>query len=166
MDIEDQRVINERLTKTVESESTVSGRGDHMRRRNRSRRERRRREQQRRRRQQQRNRRRARRGRRGRRGGRSRDPIAQTFQVSDNHPNGVFVTSVDIFFQSKDDALPVTLQIRPVETGVPSSVILPFGEVVLDPNEVEVSQDASVPTKFTFESPLYLQVIMNVLQLF
>ena len=156
LDIEDQRVINERLTKTVESESTVSGRGDHMRRRNRSRRERRRREQQRRRRQQQRNRRRARRGRRGRRGGRSRDPIAQTFQVSDNHPNGVFVTSVDIFFQSKDDALPVTLQIRPVETGVPSSVILPFGEVVLDPNEVEVSQDASVPTKFTFESPLYL----------
>ena len=50
----------------------------------------------------------------------------------------------------------MTLQIRPVETGLPGSTIIPFGEVILDPDEVNVSQDASIPTKFTFDSPLYL----------
>ena len=46
-----------------------------------------------------------------------------------SHPNGIYLTSIDVFFQSKDERLPVTLQIRPVETGLPSSKILPFGEV-------------------------------------
>ena len=76
--------------------------------------------------------------------------------MTDNHPNGIYVTSIDVFFQSKDDELPVTLQIRPVETGLPGSTILPFGEIILDPSEVNISQDASIPTKFTFDSPLYL----------
>ena len=50
----------------------------------------------------------------------------------------------------------MTLQIRPVETGLPGSTIIPFGEVILDPDQVNVSQDASIPTKFTFDAPLYL----------
>ena len=148
VEIEDSRVINNRVTREVGTETTSTGdpftpaRRRRMRRRRRNffRRFRRRRGR-----------------RRGRRGGRSRDPIAQTFQVTDNHPNGVYITSIDVFFQSKDEELPVTLQIRPVETGLPSSMILPFGEIVLDPSEVNISQDASIPTKFTFESPLYLE---------
>ena len=51
----------------------------------------------------------------------------------------------------------MTLQIRPVETGLPGSTIIPFGEVILDPDEVNISQDASIPTKFTFDAPLYLR---------
>ena len=50
----------------------------------------------------------------------------------------------------------MTLQIRPVETGLPGSTIIPFGEVILDPDEVNISQDASIPTKFTFDAPLFL----------
>ena len=89
--------------------------------------------------------------RRRRRGGRNRDPIAQTFQITDEYPNGIYLTSIDVFFQSKDESIPVTLQIRPVETGLPGSTIIPFGEVILDPDQVNISQDASIPTKFTFE---------------
>ena len=83
------------------------------------------------------------------------DPIAQTFLVDDT--GGVFVTSIDTFFQSKDANIPVTLQIREVVNGYPSRTIVPFGEVVLNPSSVNISADASTVTKFTFPSPVYLQ---------
>ena len=82
------------------------------------------------------------------------DPLAQTFTVNDT--SGIFVTSVDCFFQTKDDELPVTVQIRTVETGLPTTKILPFSVVAKDPSEVNISEDASIPTTFTFESPIYL----------
>jgi hypothetical protein len=83
------------------------------------------------------------------------DPIAQTFMVDDN--GGAFITSIDLYAQSKDDTLPITLQIREVVNGYPSRTIVPFGEVVLNPNQVNISADASTATKFTFNSPVYLQ---------
>ena len=58
--------------------------------------------------------------------------------------------------RDKDEELPLTLQIRTVETGLPTSKILPFSVKVLDPSEVNVSEDASIPTTFTFDSPVYL----------
>jgi len=82
------------------------------------------------------------------------DPLAQTFRVDES--TGVFITSVDVFMQTKDEELPLTLQVRTVETGLPTSTILPFSVVVKDPSEVNVSEDASIPTRFTFESPVYL----------
>jgi hypothetical protein len=83
------------------------------------------------------------------------DPIAQTFLIDDT--GGVFVTSIECYFQSKDANVPVTLQIREVVNGYPSRTIVPFGEVVLNPNQVSISADATTPTKFTFPSPVYLQ---------
>jgi len=83
------------------------------------------------------------------------DPIAQTFLVDDT--GGVFVTSIDCYFQSKDDNIPISLQIREVVNGYPSRTIAPFGEVVLNPSSVNVSEDATTATTFTFPSPVYLQ---------
>ena len=83
------------------------------------------------------------------------DPIAQTFLVDDT--GGVFVTSVECYFKSKDANIPVTLQIREVVNGYPSRTIVPFGEVVLNPNSVNISDDATTSTKFIFSSPVYLQ---------
>ena len=82
------------------------------------------------------------------------DPLAQTFLVEQTA--GIFLTSVDCFFQTKDDELPVTLQIRTTNTGLPTNEIVPFSVVVRDPNEVNVSEDASAATRFTFDSPVYL----------
>ena len=82
------------------------------------------------------------------------DPLAQTFQVDTT--GGVFLTSVDVFFQSKDEELPVTLEIRTVETGLPTQKIVPFSIVTLNPSEINISQDGTVPTKFTFDSPVFL----------
>ena len=83
------------------------------------------------------------------------DPLAQTFTVDDK--TGVYLTRLDMFFQSKDSQLPVTCQIRSTEYHTPSDIILPFSEVTLDSKCVNVSTDASTATSFIFESPVYLE---------
>ena len=83
------------------------------------------------------------------------DPLAQTFLIDDE--GGVFLTSIDIFFSTKDSAIPVTVQIRDVVNGYPGQKILPFSEVTLNPGSVNTSTDGTVATKFTFPSPVYIQ---------
>lgn len=83
------------------------------------------------------------------------DPLAQSFYVEP--PSGIFVTSVDLYFYSKDDNLPVTVQLRPMQLGVPLNEVYPFSEVVVDASKVITSPNASVPTRVTFESPVYLE---------
>jgi hypothetical protein len=84
------------------------------------------------------------------------DPLAQSFEVTD--PNGLFLTKCDVYFRTKDlNNIPITLQIRTIQTGLPTQTILPFGEVILDSNKVNISDDASIPTTFTFTSPVFLE---------
>ena len=82
------------------------------------------------------------------------DPLAESFYVRES--TGIFLTSVEVFFETKDEELPVTLQIRPMIAGSPSNVVVPFSEVTLIPDEVNLSLDGTVPTKFRFSSPVYL----------
>ena len=83
------------------------------------------------------------------------DPLAQTFRIDES--SGVFLTSVTVFFRDKDDEIPVTIQLRTVETGFPTSKILPYSVVSKEPDEVNVSEDGSVGTTFTFDSPVYVE---------
>jgi hypothetical protein len=86
------------------------------------------------------------------------DPLAQSFVV--DLEGGAFLTSIDMFFESKDSNIPVTLQIREMDQGIPTQNIIPFSEVTLNASDVNVStaEDTTPnPTKFTFSSPVYLQ---------
>jgi hypothetical protein len=83
------------------------------------------------------------------------DPLAQTFLIDD--AGGVFLSSVDLHFSSKDSAIPVTVQIRDVVNGYPGQKILPFSEVTLNPSSVNTSSDSSSATTFNFPSPVYIQ---------
>jgi hypothetical protein len=83
------------------------------------------------------------------------DPLAQTFLIDD--VGGIFLTSIDLYFQSKDDTIPITVQLREVVNGYPSTTILPFSEVTLNPSSVNVSADATTATTFTFPSPVFIQ---------
>ena len=87
------------------------------------------------------------------------DPLAETFLVDEAlYPDGIFVSDVDLFFKTKDtDGLPVTLQIRDTLNGYPTQTILPFSDVALTPDQVNISEDATSATKFTFPSLVYLQ---------
>jgi len=83
------------------------------------------------------------------------EPLAQTFLVDQR--GGCFLTKVDLFFSNKDDVLPVKLEVRDVVNGYPGKRVLPFGRVFKTPEQVATSEDGSVATTFTFDSPIYLQ---------
>ena len=83
------------------------------------------------------------------------DPLAQSFYIK--NPQGAFITSVDLYFLSKDENSPVTVQLRPMELGLPTKKVYPFSEVVIDSKDVQAYADASIPTKVVFPSPVYLE---------
>tara|TARA_A200000113_G_scaffold38545_2_gene31461 strand:- start:7184 stop:14476 length:7293 start_codon:yes stop_codon:yes gene_type:complete len=82
------------------------------------------------------------------------DPLAQSFIVDEQ--GGVFITSVDVYFNTKDTNIPVSMQIRTMENGYPTTKILPFSDVTLEPNDIQLSETAAVATKFTFRAPVYI----------
>ena len=94
------------------------------------------------------------------------DPLAQTFLI--DNKGGCFLTKVDIFFATKDEAIPVTLEIREVVNGYPGKRVLPFSRVTLRPEQVNISTTTvdldgvatpkfDTPTSFVFPSPVYVQ---------
>ena len=83
------------------------------------------------------------------------DPLAQTFTIDSK--KGIYATKVDLFFQSKDDQAPVTIQLRETTLGTPNKTILAMSEVTLEPDDVNVSEDGTVATSFRFESPIFLR---------
>ena len=88
------------------------------------------------------------------------DPLAQSYQVLDD--TGVFVTSCDVFFKSKDDMdIPMTFQIRTMNQGTPTQKILPFSETIVYPKDISVSSKGDVPTRVTFKAPVYLEPGMD-----
>jgi len=82
------------------------------------------------------------------------DPLAQSFLV--DIPGGIFVTSVEIYFYATDATIPISMQIRTMENGYPTTSILPFSDVTIEPTEIQTSETASIPTKFTFRAPVYI----------
>ena len=93
------------------------------------------------------------------------NPLAQTFFVDANlYPWGVFVVDCTLYVKTKDDNLPITVQLRPVINGFPSaSQIIPFSEVTKNPDDIidSITADSeglmsSGITTFTFDSVVYL----------
>ena len=82
------------------------------------------------------------------------DPLAQSFLIKKD--GGVFVTSVDLFFSSKDENIPVSIEIRNMVNGFPGNEVVPYSQKVVEAADINISSDASVSTKFTFDSPVYL----------
>lgn len=87
-----------------------------------------------------------------------RDPLAQSF-FTYGVEGGIFLSSIDVFFQTKDDTLPVRVEIREMINGYPAPIDATSANfvTVLDPSKVNTSANASVATKFTFNPPIYLK---------
>ena len=86
------------------------------------------------------------------------DPLAQSFLVeTDEKSDGIFITGGDLFFKTKDNVVPVTVQIRTMRDGSPTTTIVPFGQVNIEPADILTSDDGSVATNFKFDTPVYLQ---------
>lgn len=82
------------------------------------------------------------------------DPLAQSFFIEET--NGVFYTSMDIFFGTKSSSVPIQLEIVVVENGTPSTKTVPGSVVTLEPSQITTSNNASAATTFTFDAPVFL----------
>lgn len=96
------------------------------------------------------------------------DPVAQsffTYGVSD----GIFLSSIDLYFQTKDDqendgadGLPVRVDVRPLVNGYPAAEALDdvnfsctvSAKDVIVPTDIN---DSTQATRFTFSPPIYLE---------
>jgi len=88
------------------------------------------------------------------------DPLAQTFFVDESeNPRGVFLQNIRLWFAKKDNNLPITVQIRPTKNGYPHpSAIVPFSEVVLYPDNVNVNTVyPETETSVDFTTPIFLE---------
>ena len=85
------------------------------------------------------------------------DPIAQSF-VTYGATGGVYLTSIDLFFNSKDQYLPVRVELRQMVNGYPDSNSTNNKDLIVycNASDVNISNDASVATTFSFPYPIYL----------
>jgi hypothetical protein len=86
------------------------------------------------------------------------DPIAQSFIIEPkNYPLGLHVSSVEVYFKSKSNTVPIELQIRNNVNGYPESQpTIPFSSVILTADKVSVSDSGATSTKFTLDNPIHL----------
>ena len=87
-----------------------------------------------------------------------RDPVAQSFFVDERqYPQGIHLSSVDVYFRSKSNTIPITMEVRRTVNGYPeSSPTIPFGEVVKPAASVSISPLGTVATTFNFGNPVHL----------
>ena len=84
------------------------------------------------------------------------DPLAQSFLVENE---GAFITSVDVFFANKDGGnIPCEVQLRTMELGTPTTTLVsPAARVLVKPEDITTSNNASIATNIKFPSPIYLE---------
>ena len=85
-------------------------------------------------------------------GGNGHDPLAQTFVVSDCF-DGVMITKIDLFFNTAG-LRPVIIQLVNTKDGFPGQKIIQ--QKVINPADINESDDASVATTVQFDSPVFL----------
>lgn len=88
----------------------------------------------------------------------AQDPLAQSF-FTYGITGGAFLSSIDLYFFSKDPVLPVRVEIRAMENGYPAKLDPDNTHhiSIVEPNMVATSSDASIATKFVFDPPIYMK---------
>jgi hypothetical protein len=89
------------------------------------------------------------------------EPIAQAFSIlSTNLPSnvqGVYITSLDLYFYAVDPNLGVTIQIRDMVNGYPGINIQVGSQIHLIPSQILTSGNASAVTNIVFPEPVFLE---------
>jgi hypothetical protein len=88
------------------------------------------------------------------------EPLAQALTIqTPNGEAGIYATALRIFFRQRSQVREngVTVYLCETDNGYPNGdVILPFSTVHKTYDEINISEDSSVPTTFTFQSPVFL----------
>ena len=85
------------------------------------------------------------------------DPLAQTFLVQreglPNRASAGFLSSIDLYFKSKDPRTGVTVEIRECDNGTPAAKVLPFSRMHLSSSSINIGNQDTV-TNVAFASPV------------
>ena len=85
------------------------------------------------------------------------DPLAQSFFIdSATYPDGVFVSSIALYFKTVDQSTGVTVELRNMSNGTPGSQVFPGGRAYLPGASAAQSPDATMATLFRFDYPIFL----------
>lgn len=86
------------------------------------------------------------------------DPLAQSFFIdSATYPDGVFVTSIALYFKTVDQSTGVTVELRDMSNGMPGSQVFPGGKAYVPGSSTAQSPDATMSTLFRFDYPVFLK---------
>lgn len=89
------------------------------------------------------------------------NPLSQCFFIDEvRYPLGVVLTGIGLFIRTKDDKLPIGVELRPMEGTTPSTTEYFSGtSVFLQPSYIpDYAEGQNVkPTDFTFRHPVYLK---------
>lgn len=86
------------------------------------------------------------------------DPIAQSFVVSlPSQVQGIFATSIDLYFQNIDADYDITVELRALDSGGNlTSTVIPYGTSSRSGSTISTSDDGTVATRFYFKAPVFL----------
>lgn len=85
------------------------------------------------------------------------DPLAQSF-FTYGITGGCFITSIDLYFFTKDETLPAWIELREMVNGYPGPKLIDTQAIsIMDPDDINVSDDATAATRFTFPKMIYLE---------
>lgn len=87
------------------------------------------------------------------------DPVAQSWR---SYSSKRSISGIGVYFQTKaGNGAAVTLEVREMINGYPGPKIIPGTIVTLNPDQVNISSDSSVETRFNFGSPVILEANTN-----
>lgn len=88
------------------------------------------------------------------------DPIAQGFYVGGDGLNsigGIYVSSVDLYFASKDSTFGVTVDIRTIQNGTPTTTVVPLSSTHVTSSSITVDKTTGqAKTTVNFPAPVFL----------
>lgn len=91
-------------------------------------------------------------------------PLCQSFYIGSDMSkgqDGVFLSSIDLYFSAKSNTQPVSIEIRSVENDMPTKTIIPYSQVTLPSSSVNIANSATsnstYSTKFSFPQPVFLR---------
>ena len=88
------------------------------------------------------------------------DPMCQTFYIGSDMSkgqDGIYIAALDLYFSAASVNQPITVDIRTVENGLPTTTIMPYSQVTVPAQSVNVDATGRTATTFTFNSPIYLR---------
>lgn len=77
------------------------------------------------------------------------DPLAQSFQFDTDH----YLTSIELYFNYKDDSHPIIVQVRNMVNGYPGTTC--YAEKVIDASKIASDVNSTIGTRVIFDDPVY-----------